>query len=294
MTPLDSSGSRALPDDIVSIRMPDAARTFEARAARGRALAPSHAAVREYLGFLAAIADAQALACREMPVAIDDHVLASPIPLPADAWPRTPAWRHALDRIVRHLSCVSAPAETTASLSRLGAMTVEQLDDIANAVLRSAVPSDPGASVFVAAALQVYWTTLAALVPLEAMNREHRSRCPVCGSLPVAGLVLGDQPLRYLTCWLCATAWHVTRLTCAHCGSADGLSYFAIEGAPPGTKAEACARCHRYLKLFYVERLPTADPLVDDVASIALDLLLADEGFTRAGVNPFLATSPQE
>ena len=50
-------------------------------------------------------------------------------------------------------------------------------------------------------------------------------------------------------------------------------------------KAEACGACHTYLKLFYREERPAAEPVADDLATVALDVLLGEEGFARGGVN---------
>jgi FdhE protein len=287
MTLRASSGSEALPDDIAPVRLPDAARTFEMRTARFRALAPGHAAA-DYLAFLGEIAEAQALACRELPVSLDARRVRSPVPIQANGWPRTDAWRQVLGRILGRVGRVLVPAETAESMARLTAMPTDELERLASAITEGAVPPDPAAAVFVMAALQVCWTKLASLVPLALLHHPAGRHCPVCGSLPVAGVVLGDQPLRYLTCSLCASSWHLTRLTCAHCGSTADLSYYSIEGGAPGLKAEACARCRRFVKLFYLEQMPWADPLADDVASVALDLLMAHDGFTRGGANPFL------
>jgi FdhE protein len=33
---------------------------------------------------------------------------------------------------------------------------------------------------------------------------------------------------------------------------------------------------------------PALDPVADDVATVALDVLAAEEGFRRSGANPFL------
>lgn len=281
--------SRSFPDDVASVRPPDARRLFAARAARCRALAPGHA-VAGYLELLAAVADAQDSACREMPALPAGESLLWPVPLAADAWPRAEAWRHALDRIVAGVSTAAVPAETSAALARLRGMPAAEREQAAAAVLGSpATGVDPAASVFVSAALQVYWTSLAAHVPPGPAGPDSGSRCPVCGTAPVAGAVLGDRPLRYLSCPLCSTAWHLTRLVCSHCGSTGDLSYFAIDGAAPAVKAEACGHCRRYLKLFYLERIPGADAVADDVATLALDVLMEDEGFARAGVNFFVS-----
>jgi len=43
-----------------------------------------------------------------------------------------------------------------------------------------------------------------------------------------------------------------------------------------------------YLKLFYLEKSPSAEPFADDAATLSLDLLMSEEGYARGGVNLFL------
>ncbi len=287
MTTAGSAHQDGWPDADSHVRLPDATRVFEVRAARFRALEVGHAA-GPYLRLLGALADSQARSCQDMPTSLDSAELLSPLPLDARAWRRADAWRRALDGILEQLAGVAPPRDTAASLARLAGMGTEQRERTAGAVLAQASHEDEASAVFVASALQVYWTSLAELVPADRLTPDQMTGCPVCGSPPVAGLVAASHTLRHLACSLCATRWHRTRLTCVHCGSTSDLAYFAIEGGPSGVKAEACARCRRYLKLFYLEQVPGAEPVADDVATVALDLLMADEGFARAGANPFL------
>jgi FdhE protein len=53
-------------------------------------------------------------------------------------------------------------------------------------------------------------------------------------------------------------------------------------------RAETCEQCHGYRKILYQEKDPNAEPVADDVASIALDMLLAEQGYRRASGNPLL------
>jgi FdhE protein len=53
-------------------------------------------------------------------------------------------------------------------------------------------------------------------------------------------------------------------------------------------KAEACSSCKSYTKLFYAEGDPRLEPFADDVATLSLDLLMAEDGWVRHGVNLFL------
>jgi FdhE protein len=61
-----------------------------------------------------------------------------------------------------------------------------------------------------------------------------------------------------------------------------------VEGAEGCAKAEACDGCKAWLKLVYVEREPLLEPLCDDVATLALDLLVGERGLQRLGQNPYL------
>jgi FdhE protein len=272
---------------IISLRLPEPARLFEKRAARFRALAPGHAA-GEYLAALAALAEAQALACQQVPIARGGRELPPAVPLDVLEWPRAEAWRQALAVILSEMGKAPLPAASRAALARLGAMPAAELEAFADTLLTGRYDGiDLAAASFVGAALQVYWTALAAELEAGGLERAERG-CPVCGSPPVAAVVLGDDRLRYLTCSLCAAEWHLTRLVCATCRATEGISYFSLEGDPGAVKAEACAHCRSYLKLFYLEKGHGAEAFADDVATLSLDLLMAEAGYARGGVNLFL------
>ena len=114
--------------------------------------------------------------------------------------------------------------------------------------------------------------------------------CPVCGSTSVAGVITAIGPVpgtRYLHCGLCATAWDHPRAVCTGCGESGELVLKAVEDGTV-VKAETCAACHGYAKLLYQEQDMQVEPLADDLASLDLDLLLADAGFARVGLNPLM------
>ena len=56
-------------------------------------------------------------------------------------------------------------------------------------------------------------------------------------------------------------------------------------GTQPAVQAETCPECRGYLKLCRLDRDPHLDPWADDLATLALDLLVDQEGFERAGLN---------
>jgi FdhE protein len=53
-------------------------------------------------------------------------------------------------------------------------------------------------------------------------------------------------------------------------------------------RAETCEQCRGYRKIMYQEHDTGVDPVADDLASLALDLLLGEQGYHRASGNPLL------
>ena len=115
--------------------------------------------------------------------------------------------------------------------------------------------------------------------------------CPVCGGPPVSSLVVGwsgAHGARFCACGLCGTLWNYVRIKCAVCGSTKGIGYEEIEGGAGTIKAETCDSCRSYVKILHQHADPAVDPVADDVATLALDLLVRESGYRRGSVNPFL------
>ncbi len=302
--------------EIPYLRLPRPEALFAHRAERFAELSPGHT-LAELLEFLSRIAKAQ-LAAWETVCAGRASTSGPPGPAlstngDASGHPRSvrpersaaeskgglgDTWREILKVIVTELSARAIPAESRAALDRLERASREDLDALAARVLENAAAgSDLAAGPLVAAALQVEYTDRASRVDAASVARAE-SGCPVCGSLPVVGVVLGDDRLRYLVCSMCATQWHHTRIQCTACRGAEGLAHYALEGERAASvpvmdsvKAEACPRCKAYTKLLYLEKDPRIEPFADDVATLALDLLMAENGWARHGVNVFLMPS---
>jgi FdhE protein len=115
----------------------------------------------------------------------------------------------------------------------------------------------------------------------------------VCGGAPVSSLVVGwtaAAKARYCACSLCGTLWNHVRIRCTACGSTDGVAYYAIENGLKTVGVETCAACRSYIKHMQQHEDAALDPVADDVASYALDLLAREQDFRRAGVNPLFLT----
>lgn len=272
--------------EIPYLRPLDAAALFRRRAERLRMLAAGHV-LGDYLELCGRIAAAQGGALARMRISANGRDLPASRPLDVFS-PRSGEWREALAVIARELETAPMPDAAREGLERLARLGVESLEALAGRILAGDFGGiDLAAAPFAAAALQVQFAALASGIPPESVARAE-SGCPLCGSPPVAGVVLGDDKLRYLACSLCGSQWHHVRVKCSHCFSTAGLSYFSLEGDPGGVKAEACDRCGGYLKLFYLEKRPAAEPLADDLATLPLDLLVSERGYGKSGANLLL------
>lgn len=279
--------------------LPARGRLFAARAERLRTLAASDA-LGGYLELAAAIAEAQhaAIGRLETPVRDAARLAVAPEerrpPLSPRDLKRGPEWHTALAVIVAGVASVSTfPPAVAAVCERLTVTSADALDAFADRLLAAdGRDADPAAAPFVIAALQAYWTALAAsLAPEDVTIVPQPSHCPVCGTLPVASIVRSAAPYagyRYLHCGLCASEWHRVRVECTQCGAIKGIAYQSVAGGPAAVRAETCDTCRAYRKIFYQEHDPAVEPLADDLASVALDLLLAEAGFHRASTNPLL------
>ncbi|MFY2006886.1 formate dehydrogenase accessory protein FdhE [Achromobacter xylosoxidans] len=293
---------------IPRIQLPARDSVFATRAARLRQLAVD-SPVADYLLLMARLVDAQQNALRgcNAPPASEDRIALAQAhgmpPLQAVGWPRDPLWRDILRQLVDELAGgqdVPAEAlEVCSALRRALDEDTESLEDLAEAVLSEQHRGVDGAAApFVMAALQVYWTDLASRFDEKQLPvASPFGVCPVCASLPVASVVrVGGQfeGYRYLCCSLCATQWHMVRVKCSHCEDVESVAYQAIEGRAPAIKAETCDRCHTYRKIFYQDKDLHVEPVADDLASLMLDVLVGEAGYSRASGNPLLWHGAEE
>ncbi len=293
-----TTGLGDLPRDSIfqpdPVMPPDPFALFARRAERLRVQAVGHP-MADWLRFLALIADAQDRAVRDMAGAGLDSAgrgeagLAGEAPLRAGSV-RPGALNMALARIA---AVATAPAIPDAARAVLQCLPDLDTDALAAAWLGGEWPLQPaGVALPIAAALQVWFAIRAAAldaghVPLLA----RRGLCPVCAGAPVAGVVTaaGKAPgTRYLHCGLCAAAWNHVRAVCTGCGESRGLALQAVEGGSGAIQAETCDACHGYAKMFYQAKDMAIEPFADDLASLGLDLMVSESGWSRLAPNPFL------
>ncbi|MXY25915.1 MAG: formate dehydrogenase accessory protein FdhE [Acidobacteria bacterium] len=115
--------------------------------------------------------------------------------------------------------------------------------------------------------------------------------CPRCQCRPVAA-ILRDEPeikgRKTLLCSLCAAEWAFPRSRCVACGeeAPDRLQSHVAE-AWTHIRLEECASCGTYLKTIDLRESGLAVPVVDELASVELDLWAAERNLTKYQPNLF-------
>lgn len=297
-TPFIPIKSSSEPPHVIA---PVAETIFATRAQRFHQLAAGHS-LGDWLQFLAALSRAQHEALQSLPaLPLPDATQLALArahrmpPLPAQSWRRDPAWRTSLQRIAVAVA-PAAPEPARKDLARLAGFDAERIEALAERVLHTELYGEDAALLpYVAAALQVLWTAGATRLGVaEITALDVPGVCPCCGFLPVASVVRAGGEvgnLRYLHCALCNTEWNLVRVKCTACDATDGVSYRHLEAegitGADAVRAETCDSCKSYLKIVYQEKGPV-DPVADDLATLALDILVDEAGYARSGPNLLL------
>jgi FdhE protein len=289
------SGVKA-PDAIV---LPDPAKRFANTAVRLQSLAIGHH-MKDWLGFMSRLSRAQHMAATNLPfpppvpnLVVEQAVAAGIPPLAADGHHRDPVWRASFATLHDNLKTAEVPIQARDTIAELRAADAVAVEGLADAFLHGRIEASQAASaLYVAAALQIYFSRMAASLPISSLRLlDQRGLCPACGSTPSVGMVTASGPTpgtRYLHCSLCATAWNYVRAICITCGDSRSILLEGIDGDDGLVKAETCAACHTYAKMIYQKQDMKADPFADDLASLGLDLLVGQAGWSRHAPNPLL------
>ncbi|WP_367065853.1 formate dehydrogenase accessory protein FdhE [Oryzisolibacter sp. LB2S] len=289
---------------LLRTRLPQPASLFAERAARLAQKAEGNP-IGDYLRFLARLVRAQQQAAGKVQTSAPDPAQIAraqehSMPLLPAASHIDPAWLGVLDELLAALDgAAELPQALQPTLQALRAMPADARDALARRTLMGllAGPDDLAAAPIVMAALQVVFADRASrLQEADIPYTDPATICPVCGSAPAASVLrIGGREagLRYLHCGTCCTEWHMVRVKCSHCESTKGVHYQGLQSEDGSLKdevvlAETCDQCHSYRKLTNQEKDPLAEPLADDLASLLLDLLMADTPFARASMNPLL------
>ncbi|WP_231566364.1 formate dehydrogenase accessory protein FdhE [Litchfieldella xinjiangensis] len=289
--------------DPPSVVLPEAG-LFAERAQRLKGLSETVEPLSDFLAFMGQVAHAQHRVLETStptwlpePDAFDMALKHGMPPLGIDALKRDIDVKSELAALLDALELHVGDAQRPL-LDQLRGLEANELQSLIEDIL-DRHPGDPsrrGVMPLVAAAMQVAWVRMAQRLPRapERPESEARALCPCCGSAPSSSIIQIEQErsgVRYLVCGLCATQWYLERSKCSVCDQSGKISYLGLEDEAGEqllpVQAETCGDCHSYLKIVLRESDAQAEPIADDLASLALDLLLAEEGeFQRSGYNP--------
>lgn len=271
------------------------------RAARLRTRAAKNP-LGDYMRFAAVIAEAQEIVLYDHPLQMDMHRCLTEAtsndkpPLSILFMPRQVHWQRLLHSLIAEMK-PEMDGQALAVIENLEKTCSQELEALASAMLNynfAKVSSEKAP--FIWAALSLYWAQMAALIPGHIRTEADAFclLCPVCGSVPVCGMVhidIDDGNQQYLHCNLCESEWLLAADRCSHCGHDHDLHCWSLDGTTSVVKAESCGNCQSYLKLLYQQYDPAAEPIADDLATLILDARMEQEGFVRHGQNPFLFAS---
>jgi FdhE protein len=112
--------------------------------------------------------------------------------------------------------------------------------------------------------------------------------CPFCNRKPGVGVLrpLGDGGQRSLVCSFCLAEWEFRRIVCPGCGEEDHakLPVYTAEELKH-VRVEACDSCRIYIKTVDMTKSGWAEPVVDEIAAIPLDVWAQQHGYTKLQVN---------
>src|ERR1700733_1454821 len=165
----NAQGGVKAPEPLI---LPDPATRFVRMATRLAALSAGHP-MTEWLRFMAQIARAQHVVATTFApfreptaAAIRQAVDARMPPLSADGHRRDPIWHDGLILLLDSFDGSAAPASARAVMASLRGRPAAEVEVLADGFLQGDVAgADAGAVFYVAAALQVYFTGLAAVLP---------------------------------------------------------------------------------------------------------------------------------
>lgn len=163
-------------------------------------------------------------------------------------------------------------------------------DDALFEAWRQRLPGSPRALDFLVTSS--LWPSLSAAAQAlaqrlpENLPHEH-GHCPLCGSLPYITFLRQKEGLRFGACTFCGHEYRLRRLACPYCDEADTakLKIFRVEEYP-GVTVGVCETCSMYVKTLDYRGLDkTVLAALDDMATLALDVLAQGQGYKRPSLS---------
>jgi len=249
--------------------------SWDLRIARAGELAKKNSAVSELLEFYQRLARFQKSVYQAVESSADHDIGILPRHFPA---------------LLALISDAGSPALRESARALEQASAEERLDLLAafwqHEVSLDQLPTESG--FFAQALLQPYAEYLATRT--NASTEASPPLCPFCGSKPQLAVLRpeGDGAKRFLLCSLCGTEWFFRRLLCPNCAeeNKDRLPVFTAAEFDY-VRVDACDTCHTYLKSIDLTKNGMAVPVVDELATVSLNLWAKEHNYQKVQPNLF-------
>jgi len=249
--------------------------SWDLRIARAGELAKKNSAVSELLEFYQRLAHFQKSVYRAVESSADHDIGILPRHFPA---------------LLALISDAGSPALKESARALEQASAEERLDLLAafwqHEISLDQLPAEYG--FFAQALLQPYAEYLAERA--NASTEASPPLCPFCGSKPQLAVLRpeGDGAKRFLLCSLCGTEWFFRRLLCPNCAeeNKDRLPVFTAAEFDY-VRVDACDTCHTYLKSIDLTKNGKAVPVVDELATVSLNLWAKEHNYQKLQPNLF-------
>ena len=243
--------------------------THDARIARAEHLAAKHPAARPLLNFYAELARFQQPVFNELQAKSETD------------WRALVCYFPALNKLIERVG--TDLLINFAALNLAGSNAQLQL---LAAAWEGGEALEPAARFHARVLLQPYAEYLASRGDINASGAGPT--CPFCNARPVAGVLRGegDGGKRWLLCSLCSTEWQYRRVLCPGCGeeNKDKLPIF-VAAEFPAARVDACDTCHTYLKSIDLTKDGHAIPVVDEIATVALNIWAEEHDYVKLETN---------
>jgi len=256
--------------------------SWDRRIARAGELSKSQTAVAELLSFYQGVARFQKQVCEQL-AAKDDHSISVLLQY--------------FPGLFSLVTQTGSPA-LLATTKDLAQRSREDLLELLTHVWQPSQENDETekipaeAEFFARALLQPYGEYLAARTkaPDDAVADSGQAHCPFCGSKPHLAVLRpeGDGGKRSLMCGLCSTEWNFRRVVCPNCseGNKDHLPIFVAKEFDY-VRVDACDTCRTYIKSIDLTKNGNAVPVVDELATVSLNLWAAENNYHKLSPNLF-------
>lgn len=249
--------------------------TWDLRIARAGELAKTHSAVAELLSFYQSLARWQKRVYESVSASAD----------------------HDVSFLLRHFSALvdlikqyGSPALKEAAVALEAASEEERLALLTGFWQHEVESRDLSTeyAFFAHALLQPFAECLA-----EKTNSSTQAAppiCPFCGSRPQLAVLRpeGDGAKRFLLCSLCGTEWFFRRVLCPNCAeeNKEKLPVFTAQEFDY-VRVDACDTCRTYIKSIDLSKNGKAVPVVDELATVSLNLWAQENNYQKLQPNLF-------